>query len=124
MIEAGEAEPFASLSPSRVARTLLSHTVRLQVTPAQALRIKRAAPDSSARLASANKDFVATGERLLELRKGLGETYLTKEAAEQAELVKILCSNLTTDGAMVSATYAKPFDVLAERSHNEGWLLG
>jgi hypothetical protein len=43
-------------------------------------------------------------------------------ARDQAELLRILCSNLTTDGVTVLPTYEKPPDILAERPLVGEWL--
>ncbi len=80
--------------------------------------------EEEAAIRTANLDYLARGERLIELCKGLLEAYVGKEAAEQRELLKLLCSNLFTDGVTVAATYERPFDVLAERPSRSSWLLG
>jgi hypothetical protein len=80
--------------------------------------------EEQARIRDDDRDFVALGVRLLELIKNVEKTFVTKSAYEQVELLQILCSNITTDGVNISATYRKPFDVLVEGLENENWLPG
>jgi hypothetical protein len=43
-------------------------------------------------------------------------------ARDQAELLKILCSNLPTDGVTLRVEDRRPFDLVAERPLQGTWL--
>jgi hypothetical protein len=62
--------------------------------------------------------------KLIELAQVAHRQYLAANPAKQAKILKCVASNLVFDGATVSATYRKPFDVLAERPSSENWLPG
>ena len=62
-----------------------------------------------------------TAERILELGNKAYSLYLTRNAAEQAQLLKMVLLNCATDGANLWPNYRKPFDVIAQRAKNEEW---
>ena len=72
-------------------------------------------------LRQANHNFFARGMELLELCKGIEKSYLMRSTDEQKSLLKMVCTNLTTDGVSLFPTYDRPFDVLASRDQNEEW---
>lgn len=80
--------------------------------------------EEEAGLRTTNADFLQTGERLLELCKGVAGAWDARPGLEKASLLKILCSNLTTDGVTLRADYRRPFDLLAERPADWKWLPG
>ena len=77
--------------------------------------------EEEAKLRDANLDFVERGRAILELCKGIAGTYVTKNAFEKASLLKIITSNLVTDGVTMTPTYEKPFNTLAERLSMDKW---
>jgi len=48
--------------------------------------------------------------------------YLAANPVKQAMILKTVVSNLVFDGATITPTYRKPFDVLAERPSSGNWL--
>lgn len=62
----------------------------------------------------ANKNFIESGIRILELAEKAPELYLKQNYFERAKLLKTLLSNCTLEDENVSYTYKKPFDILAE----------
>jgi hypothetical protein len=75
-------------------------------------------------LRKATESYHGEGLWLLELAQVAHGHYLTANPAKQAKILKCIASNLVFDGATVSPTYRKPFDILAERPSNENWLPG
>ena len=74
-------------------------------------------------LRKSTESYHEEGLRLLEIAQVAHGHYLAAKPAKQAKILKCVASNLIFDGATVSPTYRKPFDVLAERPSNENWLL-
>jgi site-specific DNA recombinase len=66
-------------------------------------------------------DHALTVERIFELANKAYSLYLTRNAAEQAQLLKMVLLNCATDGANLWPNYRKPFDVIAQRAKNEQW---
>ena len=66
-------------------------------------------------------DHALTVERIFELGNKAYSLYLTRNAAEQAQLLKMVLLNCVTDGANLWPNYRKPFDVIAQRAKNEEW---
>lgn len=62
----------------------------------------------------ANKNFIESGVRILELAEKAPELYLKQNYFERAKLLKTLLSNCTLEGENVGYIYKKPFDILAE----------
>jgi site-specific DNA recombinase len=62
-----------------------------------------------------------TAKKILELAHKAHFLYLTRNAAERAQLLKMVLSNCSTDGASFTPTYRKPFDAIFERAKNENW---
>ncbi len=60
-------------------------------------------------------------ERIFELANKAYSLYLTRNAAEQGQLLRMLLLNCATDGANLWPTYRKPFDLIAQRAKNEEW---
>jgi site-specific DNA recombinase len=70
---------------------------------------------------SAQKTNVLTAERVFELANKAHSLYLTRNSAERGELLKSVLLNCTTDGATLTPTYRKPFDLIFERAKTENW---
>ncbi len=75
-------------------------------------------------LREATKSYHEEGLKLLELAQVAHAKYLASNPEKQAKILKCVGSNFVFDGATISATYRKPFDVLAERPSSENWLPG
>jgi hypothetical protein len=75
-------------------------------------------------LREATESYHDEGLRQLELAQIAHEQYLAANPEKQAKILKCVGSNLMFDGKNVTATYRKPFDILAERPSNENWLPG
>ena len=67
------------------------------------------------------KDRALTAERVLELANKAHFLYLTRNHAERGQLLKHVLLNCETDGAKLTPTYRKPFDVIFERAKREEW---
>jgi len=50
--------------------------------------------------------------------------FIASNPEKQAKILKCVGSNFVFDGVNVTATYRKPFDILAERPSNDNWLPG
>ncbi len=59
-------------------------------------------------------DVLFTAERILELSQKLPDLWLSRNNDEKRVLVDLLYWNCRLDGASLSATYNKPFDILAK----------
>jgi len=60
-------------------------------------------------------------QRILELAKDAYFLYLTRNPAEQAELLKKVLLNCSIDAVSLYPTYRKPFDLIFNRAKNEEW---
>ena len=61
-------------------------------------------------------DRALSVERIFELGNKAYSLYLTRNAAKQAQLLKMVLLNCATDGANLWPNYRKPFDVIAQRA--------
>ena len=61
-----------------------------------------------------NKNYMEQGIKMLELAENLYPHYLDETDDEKSKLIKIICQNFLLEGAKVSYTYKKPFDILSE----------
>jgi len=75
-------------------------------------------------LRKATESYHDEGLKLIELAQVAHSQYLAANPVKQAKMLKTVVSNLVFDGTSITATYRKPFDILAERPSNENWLLG
>ena len=55
------------------------------------------------------------------LRLASDPCYLTRNAAERGQLLKSVLLNRSTDGANLSPTYRKPFDLIFQHAKTENW---
>jgi site-specific DNA recombinase len=69
----------------------------------------------------ATGDCVLTVQRIFELANRAHFLYLTRNAAERAELLKSVLLNCSTDGASLWPTYRKPSDMIFQRAKNKEW---
>ena len=60
-------------------------------------------------------------QRILELAQRAHSLYLTRKPAEQAELLRKVLLNCTIDGASITPTYRKPFDMIFNRAKRKEW---
>ncbi len=67
------------------------------------------------------EEHVLSAQRILELANKAHFLYLTRNAAERGQLLKMVLLNCATDGVTLSPTYRKPFDVIFRRARNEEW---
>ena len=68
-----------------------------------------------------NSERVPTVERCLELANKAYFLYLTRKPAEQAQLLKMVLLNCSTDGVSLTPTYRKPFDLIFQRAKTKEW---
>jgi site-specific DNA recombinase len=71
--------------------------------------------------ASIGTNQVLTAKRIFELAHKAHFLYLTRNQMERGQLLKSVLLNCTTDGATLSPTYRKPFDLIFQRAKNEDW---
>ena len=62
-----------------------------------------------------------SAKRILELANKAYSLYLTRNHAERGQLLKTVLLNCSTDGATLTPTYRKPFDLIFQRAKNEEW---
>jgi hypothetical protein len=66
--------------------------------------------------AQVSGENVLTVQRIFELANRAYFLYLTRNSAERGQLLKSVLLNCTTDGASLTPTYRKPFDLIFERA--------
>jgi hypothetical protein len=59
--------------------------------------------------------------RILELANKAHFLYVRRSPTEQAKLLKLVLSNCAIDAVSIDPTYRKPFDLIFDKSKNEGW---
>ena len=64
---------------------------------------------------------VLSVQRVFELAKSAYSLYLTRNPAEQGQLLKSVLLNCSTDGVSLWPVYRKPFDLIFQRAKNEDW---
>ena len=67
------------------------------------------------------EDRLVNVHRILELAQNAHSLYLTRNPAEQAELLRSVLLNCSIDAVSLYPTYRSPFDLLAKRVENEQW---
>jgi len=60
-------------------------------------------------------------QRILELAQRAHSLYLTRKPAEQADLLRKVLLNCSIDGASITPTYRKPFDMIFNRAKRKEW---
>jgi hypothetical protein len=68
-----------------------------------------------------SEDCVLTAKRIFELATNAYSLYLTRNPAEQGQLLKSVLLNCSTDGVTLRPVYRKPFDLIFQRARNEEW---
>jgi site-specific DNA recombinase len=66
-------------------------------------------------------DCALNAQRTLELANVAYSLYLTKQPAEQAELLRKVLLNCSIDAVSITPTYRKPFDLIFERAKRKEW---
>jgi hypothetical protein len=66
-------------------------------------------------------DRALDAERVFQLANKAYLLYISQSPVEKAKLLRMLCSNFSVDGASVTPTYRKPFDMIFERARLEKW---
>ncbi|MCI0620233.1 MAG: recombinase family protein [Acidobacteria bacterium] len=64
---------------------------------------------------------VLTAERIFELANKARFLYVTRNAPERGQLLRMVLLNCATDGASLWPTYRKPFDLIFHRAKTEEW---
>jgi hypothetical protein len=64
---------------------------------------------------------VLTASRVFELASTAYSLYLTRNPAEQAQLLRSVLLNCSTDGVTLRPFYRKPFDLIFQRVQNQEW---
>lgn len=60
-------------------------------------------------------------EKVFELANKAYFLYVSQQPAEQAQLLKMMCSKLSVDAVGVTPVYRCPFDLFAKRAKGEEW---
>src|SRR5574341_471593 len=68
-----------------------------------------------------NPQRALTVQRVLELANKAYSLYLTRNPAEQGQLLRMVLLNCATDSVDVWPTYRKPFDLIFQRAQREEW---
>ena len=68
-----------------------------------------------------SQGHLLTVQRIFELANRAYSLYLTRNPAEQGELLRSVLLNCSTDGTTLWPVYRKPFDMIFERAKNEEW---
>ena len=66
-------------------------------------------------------DRALSARRILELANKAYSLYLTRNASERGQLLRMVLLNCSTDGISLSPTYRKPFDLIFQRAQKEKW---
>jgi site-specific DNA recombinase len=66
-------------------------------------------------------EHVLTVQRVFELASSAYSLYLTRNPAEQGQLLKSVLLNCSTDGVSLWPVYRKPFDLIFQRAKTEEW---
>jgi site-specific DNA recombinase len=69
----------------------------------------------------ATAETVLTVERVFELAQSAYSLYLTRNPAEQGQLLKSVLLNCSTDGVSLWPVYRKPFDLIFQRAKKQEW---
>jgi site-specific DNA recombinase len=64
---------------------------------------------------------VVSVQRIFELANTAYSMYLTRNSAEQGQLLKSVLLNCATDGVSLWPVYRKPFDLIFQRAKNKEW---
>jgi site-specific DNA recombinase len=64
---------------------------------------------------------VLTVQRIFELAHSAYSLYLTRNSADQGQLLKSVLLNCATDGVSIWPVYRKPFDLIFQRAKNNEW---
>jgi site-specific DNA recombinase len=67
------------------------------------------------------REHSLSAQRIFELATSAYSLYLTKNSAEQGQLLKSVLLNCSTDGVTLWPVYRKPFDLIFERAKSENW---
>lgn len=70
----------------------------------------------------ANKGYIESGIKVLELSKKAYSLYLQSPPPIKREILNLLLSNCTFDEGSLYFTYKKPFDLIAEGIQTQNWL--
>jgi len=73
------------------------------------------------RSAPVTQAHTLTAQRIFELATNAYSLYLTRNSAEQGQLLKSVLLNCSTDGVSLWPVYRKPFDLIFERAKTEDW---
>src|SRR5438270_2815387 len=68
-----------------------------------------------------SQDNILTVERVFELANKAHSLYPTRNSAERGQLLKSVLLNCVTDGASLTPTYRKPFDLIFQRAKTDDW---
>ena len=68
-----------------------------------------------------SQDNILTVERVFELANKAHSLYLTRNSVERGQLLKSVLLNCATDGASLTPTYRKPFDLIFQRAKTDDW---
>jgi site-specific DNA recombinase len=67
------------------------------------------------------QENVLTAKRIFELATNAYSLYVTRNPAEQGELLKSVLLNYSTDGVSLWPVYKKPFELIFRRAKNDEW---
>lgn len=80
--------------------------------------------DKINRLGFADEEYYLTSEYLLQLANRAYDLFMSSEAEERRQLLKLTLQNLKLDGKKVSFELVKPFDKVFACTSSQTWLPG
>ena len=78
--------------------------------------------DKITRLGLADEDYYLTSEYLLQLANRAYDLFISSEAEEKRQLLKLTLQNLELDGKTVEFELVKPFDKVFACTSSQSWL--
>jgi len=78
--------------------------------------------DKIARLGFADEEYYLTSEYLLQLANRAYDLFISSEAEEKRQLLKLTLQNLKLEGKKVEFELVKPFDKVFACSSSQSWL--
>lgn len=85
---------------------------------------QREITDKISKLGTADEDYYLTSEYLLQLANRAYDLFISSEAEEKRQLLKLTLQNLKLDGKKLDFELVKPFDQVLAFAGSQGWLLG
>ena len=78
--------------------------------------------DKISRLGFADEEYYLTSGYLLQLANRAYELFISSEAEEKRQLLKLTLQNLKLEGKTIEFEFVKPFDKVFACSSSQAWL--